>query len=65
MDKKLFAELVKSMEQMNEIVRGERARSREVRVEPHAVQAAPEPPIKPEASGLEILPEQRPPGTAS
>jgi putative transcriptional regulator len=34
MDKKLFAELVESMTQMNEIIRGERAPSREFHVRP-------------------------------
>lgn len=33
MNKKLFADLVESMEQMNEIVRGERAPSREFHVD--------------------------------
>ena len=33
MDKKLFADLVESMTEMNEIVRGERAPSREFRVD--------------------------------
>lgn len=37
MNKKLFAELVESMEQMNEIARGERAPSREFHVEPLAI----------------------------
>ena len=37
MNKKLFAELVGSMEQMNEIARGERAPSREFHVEPLAI----------------------------
>lgn len=37
MNKKLFAELVESMAQMNEIVRGERAPSREFHVEPLAI----------------------------
>jgi DNA-binding XRE family transcriptional regulator len=36
-NKKLFAELVESMEQMNEIARGERAPSREFHVEPLAI----------------------------
>lgn len=65
MNKKLFAELVESMEQMNDIARGERAPSREFRIEPLTVQAEREPPIKPEASGLEILTGQRAPETAS
>lgn len=34
MNKKLFADLVKSMTQMSEIVRGQRAPSREFHVEP-------------------------------
>lgn len=38
MKKKLFAELVESMKQMNEIARGERAPSREFHVEPLGVQ---------------------------
>jgi putative transcriptional regulator len=37
MNKKLFADLVESMKQMNEIVRGERAPSREFHVEPLAI----------------------------
>ena len=37
MNKKLFAELVESMEQMNETARGERAPSREFHVEPLAI----------------------------
>lgn len=37
MNKKLFAELVESMEQMNEIARGERTASREFHVEPLAI----------------------------
>ena len=37
MNKKLFAELVESMEQMNEIARGERAPPREFHVEPLAI----------------------------
>ncbi len=37
MNKKLFAELVESMTQMNEIARGERAPSREFHVEPLAI----------------------------
>ena len=37
MNKKLFAELVDSMKQMNEMVRGERAPSREFHVEPLAI----------------------------
>jgi len=37
MDKKLFGELVESMTQMNEIIRGERAPSREFHVTAHAV----------------------------
>jgi len=36
-DKKLFAELVESMEQINEMARGERAPSREFHVEPLAI----------------------------
>jgi putative transcriptional regulator len=36
-NKKLFAELVESMTQMNEIVRGERAPSREFHVDPIAI----------------------------
>lgn len=43
MNKKLFAELVESMKQMNEIARGERAPSREFHIEAIALQAAPEP----------------------
>lgn len=39
MNKKLFADLVESMTQMNEIVRGERAPSREFRVEPLEIKA--------------------------
>jgi len=38
-NKKLFAELVESMTQMNEIVRGERAPSREFQVDPIAIRA--------------------------
>ena len=38
MKKKLFAELVESMEQMNEIARGERAPSREFHAEPLAIE---------------------------
>jgi len=38
-NKKLFAELVESMTQMNEIVRGERAPSREFHVDPIAIKA--------------------------
>jgi hypothetical protein len=64
-NKKLFAELVESMERMNEIARGERAPSRKFHIEPLAVQAPPEPSIEREASGLEILADQRPPETAS
>lgn len=37
MNKKLFAELVESMEQMNEIAGGERTPSREFHVEPLAI----------------------------
>ena len=37
MNKKLFAQLVESMKQMNEIVRSERAPSREFHVEPRAI----------------------------
>ena len=37
MDKKLFSELVESMKQMNEIVRGKRAPSREFVVDPASV----------------------------
>ena len=37
MNKKLFAELVESMTQMNEIVRGERAPSREFHVDAIAI----------------------------
>lgn len=37
MNKKLFADLVESMTQMNEIARGERAPSREFHVEPLAI----------------------------
>ena len=39
MNKKLFAELVESMTQMNEIVRGERAPSREFHVDAIAIKA--------------------------
>ena len=39
MNKKLFAELVESMAQMNEIVRGERAPSREFHVDAIAIKA--------------------------
>jgi putative transcriptional regulator len=39
MNTKLFAELVESMKQMNEIARGERAPSREYRVDPLSVKA--------------------------
>ena len=39
MDKKLFAELVESMTQMNEIIRGERAPSRELHVRPVDIKA--------------------------
>ena len=39
MNKKLFAELVASMAQMNEVVRGERAPSREFHVDPIATKA--------------------------
>jgi putative transcriptional regulator len=38
-NKKLFAELVESMTQMNEIVRGERAPSREFHVDAIAIKA--------------------------
>jgi putative transcriptional regulator len=38
-NKKLFAELVESMTQMNEIVRGERAPSREFHVDAMAIKA--------------------------
>jgi putative transcriptional regulator len=38
-NKKLFAELVASMAQMNEVVRGERAPSREFHVDPIATKA--------------------------
>ena len=37
MNKKLFAELVESMTQMNEIVRGARTPSREFHIEPLAI----------------------------
>lgn len=37
MNKKLFGELAESMEQMNEIARGERAPSREFHIEPLAI----------------------------
>lgn len=37
MNKKLFVELVESMEQMNEIARGDRAPFREFHVEPLAI----------------------------
>ena len=37
MNKKLFAELVESMTQMNEIAGGERAPSREFHIEPLAI----------------------------
>jgi putative transcriptional regulator len=39
MDKKLFAKLVESMEQMGEIARGERAPSREFHVDADSVRA--------------------------
>ena len=39
MDKKLFAELVESMTQMNEIVKGERAPSREFHVDAVGIKA--------------------------
>ena len=39
MKKKLFADLVESMTQMDEIVRGERAPSREFNIEPPAIKA--------------------------
>lgn len=65
MNKKLFAELVESMEQMNEIARGERAPSRAFHIEPRAVQVAPETSNKSEASGLEIPTDQRPAETVS
>ena len=38
MNEKLLAELLESMKQMNEIVRGERAASREFHVEPLAIE---------------------------
>ena len=46
MDKKLFPKLVESMQQMNEIARGERAPSREFHVEPTALGVSENTPIR-------------------
>jgi hypothetical protein len=40
MNKKLFSELVESMTQMNEIVRGQRATSRKFDVDANAIKSA-------------------------